>query len=120
MIDTRELEQSHNREKPGVLSAPKSELTTVTDSEVRIVPNLERVLVDRYVDRAMLRTLTKQYAEGGWFAVIVVVPNVWGGGDTEAAAIADLEAVLRHWIEVKIQESHRDIPVIDSVNLNVL
>ena len=68
----------------------------------------------------MLRTVTKAYQEGGWFAEIIAVPNVWGEGDTEQAAIADLDAVLRHWLGLKIDEGDGDIPVIDFINLNVL
>jgi predicted RNase H-like HicB family nuclease len=77
-------------------------------------------LVRRYIDRAMLRAATKQYEDGSWFAESLVVPNVWGDGPSEAAALTDLEAVLREWIEMKLANHDGDIPILDGVNLNAL
>ncbi len=122
MIDTRDLKTvSSTPQLPDIDPAARPNTSTVTEIDTPQY-DPERVLVDRYVSRAMLRTTTKEYAApgGGWFAEITVVPNVWGHGDTENDAITDLEAVLRHWIAVKLAERDGDMPVIDLINLNVL
>ena len=77
-------------------------------------------LVNRYVERAMLRVQTKQYDDGKWFAEIPALSDVWGSGSREDEAVSDLDGGLRDWLEAKMLKRDGTIPVIDSINLNVL
>lgn len=76
-------------------------------------------LVNRYVERAMLRTELKQYEDGTWFAEIAAIRDVWGHGPTEADALEDLEGTLRDWLDAKRLKRDGTIPVLDLINLNV-
>jgi predicted RNase H-like HicB family nuclease len=77
-------------------------------------------LIGRYVDRAMLRAETKQYPDGEWFAEIPGFPGVWGSQPSEEAAVVELRETLHEWVLLKIRDKDRDLPVVDSINLNVL
>jgi predicted RNase H-like HicB family nuclease len=77
-------------------------------------------LIDRYVERAMLRSETKQYPSGEWFAEIPGFPGVWASQPSEEATVEELRETLREWVLLKIRDRDRDMPMMDFINLNVL
>lgn len=82
--------------------------------------HLPTQLIGRYVDRAMLRAETKQYPDGNWFAEIPGFHGIWGSQSSEEAAFTELRETLHEWVLLKIRDKDRDLPVVDSINLNVL
>jgi len=78
-------------------------------------------LIDRYVMTA-LRAATVEYLTDSavHYAEIPGFTGVWGEGPTAPAALADVEGALRAWVDAKIAAGDHDIPVVDSINLNVL
>jgi predicted RNase H-like HicB family nuclease len=83
-------------------------------------PGLPNQLIGKYVDRAMIRAEAKQYPDGTWFAEIPGFPGVWANQPSEEAALEELRDTLHEWVLLKIQDRDRDLPVVDSINLNVL
>jgi predicted RNase H-like HicB family nuclease len=77
-------------------------------------------LIGKYIDRAMLRAETKQYPSGDWFAEIPGFPGVWASQPSEEATVEELRETLHEWVLLKIRDRDRDLPVVDSINLNVL
>jgi predicted RNase H-like HicB family nuclease len=77
-------------------------------------------LIDRYIERAILRAEIKQHPDGQWFAEIPHFPGVWASQLTEEATFEELRETLREWVLLKIRDRDRDLPVVDSINLNVL
>jgi predicted RNase H-like HicB family nuclease len=77
-------------------------------------------LIGKYVDRVMLRAETKQYPSGEWFAEVPGFPGAWGSQPSEEAAEEELREALHEWVLLKIRDKDRDLPVVDSINLNVL
>lgn len=77
-------------------------------------------LIDRYVSRAMLRAEVKQYPDGSWFAEIPGFRGVWANNSSQEKTLAELEETLHEWIVLKIEDGDRDLPVVDSIDLNVL
>jgi predicted RNase H-like HicB family nuclease len=77
-------------------------------------------LIARYVERAMLRAEAKQYPDGTWFAEFPDFPGVWANQPSEKAALEELQDTLHEWVLLKIKDKDRDLPVVDSINLNVL
>jgi predicted RNase H-like HicB family nuclease len=82
-------------------------------------PSQPEQLIARYIDAAVRRARTKQ-VEGRWYADIPILRGVWAEGGTEAAALDDLWSVTEGWVLFKIEDQDRDLPVIDSLNLNRL
>lgn len=77
-------------------------------------------LIERYVKRAMIRAEAKQYPDGTWFAEIPGFPGVWASDPSEEAALEELRDTLHEWVLLKIRDRDRDLPMVDSINLNVL
>ena len=77
-------------------------------------------LIARYVERAMIRAEVKQYPDGTWFAEIPRFPGVWANQPTEEATLEELKETLLEWVLLKIRDRDRDLPEVDSINLNVL
>ena len=77
-------------------------------------------LIARYVERAMTRAEVKQYPDGTWFAEIPRFPGVWANQPTEEATLEELKETLLEWVLLKIRDRDRDLPEVDSINLNVL
>jgi predicted RNase H-like HicB family nuclease len=77
-------------------------------------------LIGRYVNRAMRRAEVKPYPDGTWFAEIPGFRGVWANEASEGETLSELEETLHEWILLKIQDQDRDLPVVDSIDLNVL
>lgn len=68
----------------------------------------------------MRRAEAKQYPDESWFAEIPSFPGVWASSSSEEETLAELEETLHEWIALKIEDGDRDLPVVDSIDLNVL
>lgn len=77
-------------------------------------------LIRRYALLAAQRADTEQLEDGGWYAEIRNFPGVWAQGSSEEEAAKELEAVVRDWVLLKIQDKDRDLPIIDEIDLNAL
>jgi predicted RNase H-like HicB family nuclease len=77
-------------------------------------------LIRQYVKSAVRRAATEQMSDGRWYAEIALLPGVWADGDTEAEALAELESVTEGWLLLKIEDHDRDIPVLETLDLNRL
>jgi len=77
-------------------------------------------LIGRYVSRAMQRAEVKQYPDGTWFAEIPGFPGVWENEASVGETLSELQATLREWVLLKIQDQDHDLPVVDFIDLNVL
>jgi predicted RNase H-like HicB family nuclease len=55
-----------------------------------------------------------------WFAEIEGFPGVWSRASSVKEAIEELEEVVFDWTLLKIQDEDRDLPVIESIDLNTL
>jgi len=82
--------------------------------------HLPRLLIDRYVAAAVRRACTEQLGGGNWYAEIPILPGVWADGATEEDARAAIVTVVMDWLLFKIEDHDRDIPVIDTINLNFI
>jgi predicted RNase H-like HicB family nuclease len=111
LIRTDKLEMHHD------MSADAVHRVVAKPVPERGLPNQ---LIDRYVSRAMLRAEAKQYPDGSWFGEIPGFPGVWGNCPSQEETLAELEETLREWIVLKVEDGDRDLPVVDSINLNVL
>jgi predicted RNase H-like HicB family nuclease len=88
--------------------------------EIRYGRPLPVQLINRYAMLAALRAETEQLEDGTWYAEIRNFPGVWAQGESEEEAVKELEAIVRDWTLLKIQDRDRDLPVIDDIDLNVL
>lgn len=76
-------------------------------------------LIERYAFLARHRAVVEEMEdEAGWFASVHLLPGVWGTGESEEAALDDLEATIRDWVTLKMQLRHLDIPDIAGLDLN--
>lgn len=76
-------------------------------------------LIRRYALLAAHRAVTKQRESGTWFAETPNFPGVWAEGSSEDRALAELEDVVCDWAILKLESGHRDLPLLEDINLNV-
>ncbi len=88
--------------------------------EVRYGRPLPVQLIKRYAMIAAWRSETERLDDGSWYAEVPNFPGVWAQGDTEEEAVREIEAVVRDWTLLKIQDKDRDLPIIGLIDLNVL
>lgn len=74
--------------------------------------------VRMFAELAAREATAEVMEDGRYFVESRTVPGVWGDGDTEDAARAEFLSAAYEWAMVKIEKGHRDIPVLDSINLN--
>jgi predicted RNase H-like HicB family nuclease len=55
-----------------------------------------------------------------WFAEIEGFPGVWSRASSVKQAIDELEEVVFDWVLLKIQDEDRDLPVVESIDLNTI
>ncbi len=89
-----------------------------TEYVVPDFPSVPEQLIDRYVRMALRRAVVERTEDGKCFATILVLPDVWAEGATPAKAISELAEVTRQWVVMKIEEHDRDLPVLESLDLN--
>ena len=88
--------------------------------EIEGLPRLPMQLIERYARLAARRGQTEQIEDGSWYAEIPLLPGVWAQADSEDEVLRELEAVVRDWTLLKLEDRDRDLPEIDTINLNVL
>jgi predicted RNase H-like HicB family nuclease len=105
------------------LAAPPSE-PTISWPDPGEAPvsedRLPRQLIERYVKLAVWRASAEQMSDGRWYAEVMILPGVWAEGNTESGALAQLVEVVRGWVLLKIEDHDRDIPRLETLDLNGL
>lgn len=81
---------------------------------------LPQQLLETYVEAAVRHANLTEPEAGRWFAEIQEFPGVWAKGDSPKAVLDELEEVLFEWVLLKIHDQDRDIPIIESLDLNTL
>ena len=77
-------------------------------------------LVKSYIEACMRRTLDEVTEEGRHFLTVPVLGQVWAEAETEKIAELELKEILTQWVMMKIEDQDRDLPVIETINLNRL
>lgn len=77
-------------------------------------------LLIRYVTVAMRGAVPQQLEGSGWYADLPGFPGVWGNGPSLKECLDSLADILREWVVVKLAKGDRDVPVLDTIDLNVL
>ena len=77
-------------------------------------------LLEQYAQAATRRAIARQLNDGSWFAEIEGFAGVWASGPSQKQALDTLEDVVFEWVILKIRDQDRDIPVLESLDLNTL
>ena len=77
-------------------------------------------LIGQYAQKAARHGLARQLEDGHWFAEIEGFLGVWAEGESQKEALDELESVVEEWVLLKIRDCDRDIPVLESLDLNEL
>lgn len=108
-------------------SAPKGSNTSRLDNleltrnyELKREEIMPTQLIERYVDLALNRSLTEILDNGEYFVTVPLLKGVWATGNSVESAESDLRVTIFEWLELKIEDHDRDIPEIESINLNWL
>lgn len=76
-------------------------------------------MLTTYIEAALDRATCEWLPDDGvFYCEIAEVPGVWGSGDNEAAARADLQDVLEGWIVLGLTQ-RQPIPALDGVGLEI-
>jgi predicted RNase H-like HicB family nuclease len=118
-----QVESDLNPDLRIALAAPPSE-PTISWPDPGEAPvsedRLPRQLIERYVKLAVWRASAEQMSDGRWYAEVMILPGVWAEGNTESGALAQLVEVVRGWVLLKIEDHDRDIPRLETLDLNGL
>ena len=74
--------------------------------------------IQQYAAAAARRGATRELEDGTWFAEIEGFAGVWANEGSQKEALDALEGVVFEWVILKIRDEDRDIPVIESFDLN--
>ncbi|MEK6649329.1 MAG: hypothetical protein AABY37_08530 [Actinomycetota bacterium] len=77
-------------------------------------------LVKSYIEACMRRTLAEITEDGRYFLTIPVLGQVWAEAETEKKAELELKEILSQWVMMKIEDQDRDLPVVETIDLNRL
>jgi predicted RNase H-like HicB family nuclease len=105
------------------LSAPSGRQPVSGPDPDQPPPSEDRLphrLIDKYVRSAIRRAMTEQMSDGHWYAEVLILPGVWAEGSTKDEAMAQLAEVVKGWVLLKIEDRDRDIPVLETLDLNWL
>lgn len=73
-------------------------------------------ILDTYIARA-LRLVSHDDDDDGVTMTLEGFPGVWACADTIAETLAELEDVLRDWVNLKLLDDDLDLPVVDGIDL---
>ena len=76
-------------------------------------------LIGAYVDAA-LRHANVRRVDEKWFAEVEGFPGVWAHEETAQEALDVLREAVHEWVLFKIRDNDRDLPVLESLDLNTL
>jgi UPF0150-like len=88
-----------------------------TDNVFNPLPNQ---LLRRYARAAAAHAQLEQLEGGRWYGEVYGLRGVWADGETPDEVINTLVEVVRDWAMLKIDRGERDLPVVDSIDLNVI
>ena len=77
-------------------------------------------LIRQYAEAAARRAVTRGLEDGSWFAEIEGFPGVWASEPSQKQVLDVLEEVVYEWVLLKIRDEDRDLPVLESLDLNAL
>ena len=124
MIDTRDAQRVQSEQRTSDSAWAKPDVPAWSEVRGPVVPATGspiETLVSKYVERAMLQAFAQRLPEDAmWFAEIMRIPDVWATGPTPEDSLEKLAAVLRAWLEWKIEDKDDDIPTIDGIDLTRL
>jgi len=96
------------------------EIPAAPEDEAPVLSLLPDQLIDRYVASAMRRAWTERLDDGTWYAEVEILRGVLANGETEEETLKRLRKAIEGWVIYKIEDQDRDIPVLDSIDLNRL
>lgn len=77
-------------------------------------------LLRNYAATAARHGVTRQLEDETWFAEIEGFAGVWTNEPSQKEALDALEEVVFEWAILKIRDEDRDLPVLESLDLNAL
>lgn len=116
--DPSEIPQTSAPESSNTSRLEKLALNSVT--ELTKEHTMPTQLVEKYITLALNRSLVETMENGDFFIMVPLLVGVWGTGNTLQDAEKDLRETIYEWLELKIEDQDRDIPVIESLDLNWL
>lgn len=77
-------------------------------------------LIRHYSQSAARHATTRKLDDGTWLAEIEGFEGVWANGPSQKEALDAIEGVVEEWVILKIRDGDRDMPVLESLDLNAL
>lgn len=77
-------------------------------------------LIRTYVELAVRHANIVQQEDGQWLATVEGFTGVWAKEASQKEALDVLDEVIFEWVLLKINDRDRDLPVLESLDLNTL
>ena len=87
--------------------------------QARII-DIQDTILDEYKDKAMELAHYKKSPDGRIYGEISSCRGVWAIASNRKKCEKELREVLSEWIELKLKDKDRDIPVVSNIDINFL
>ena len=119
-VDPKDVSTTLPTASVALLEGVSEERLTQEFQEVVLRKPLPIGLIQKYAKLAVKLATVKQHPDGHWFAEIPRFQGVWAKEASAKESLEVLEDVLFDWFLLKIQDGDRDLPAIETIDLNVL
>jgi len=82
--------------------------------------NLDKMIIPKYVQRAMAKAKYKRYPDGNWWGEIYECPGTNAFQSSPEECKRELREVVEEWIEFKMSFGDTDFAIIDGIDINPL
>lgn len=77
-------------------------------------------MIRTYAELAVDHAQLEETDDGEWLGTIATFAGVWAKESSQRRTLEVLEEVVFEWVLLKIRDEDRDLPVLDSIDLNTL
>ena len=84
------------------------------------IVDMQETILDEYEEKALALATYRKSPEGKTYGEIRKCRGVWAIAKTHNRCEKELKKVLSEWIQLKLKDADRDIPVIANIDINFL
>ena len=89
-------------------------------SEITYRRPMPMQMIRQYAEAVARRATVRELDDGTWFAEIEGFDGVWANEASPKEALDVLPDIVADWVILKVRSEDRDIPVVESFDLNVI
>jgi predicted RNase H-like HicB family nuclease len=78
-------------------------------------------LARRYAEAAthLAKDRLRLLESGEWVSDLPFLPGLWASGSSPQECLAEFKTTTISWVKLKVEQQHKDIPVLADIDLNI-